>query len=77
MRHVHRHFKRLDTLLYMYNISFMIEDDGRIDITDLTLHPINEGIVDHNIIPEHSPLTDIAKLNVLKMLYADGLLVTD
>jgi len=74
IKHVHRHFKHLDELLYMYNITFLVADDGCIDITDLTLHPIIDGMVDHTIIPENAPLTAVAKLNVLKMLYDDGLL---
>ena len=77
-RHVHRHFKRLENLLYMYNITFSVEDDGFVHILGLTLHPITaEGIVDHNVIPENVELTSAVKLNVLRMLYADGIIVLD
>ena len=70
--YVHRHFKRLDALLYMYNIIFRLTEQGKIDVTKLTLHPVNAGIVDHNIIPDDVLLSDKARLNVLKMLYTDG-----
>ena len=72
--YIHRHFKQLDALLYMYNITFCLTKQGKIDIRKLTLHPINQGIVDHNIIPDDVLISDKAHFNVLKMLYADGVI---
>ena len=80
MKHVHRHFKRLENLLYMYNITFSVEaaDDGHIEILGLTLHPItDDGIIDHNVIPENVQITSAVKLNVLKMLEDDGVIVME
>ena len=76
MRHIHRHFRRLGNLLYMYNITFSVEDDGIVRVLSLTLHPVAEdGIVDHNVIPENAEITSAVKLNVLKILYGDGVIV--
>lgn len=80
MKHVHRHFKHLENLLYMYNITFCkdVAVGGAIEILDLTLHPVTaDGIIDHNVIPENVEITSAVKLNVLKMLIADGVIVLE
>jgi len=76
MRHVHRHFKLIEELLYMYNITFSTHEDGCIEIIDLTLHAVSaDGIADRNVFPENVEITTGIKLNVLKMLIADGVIV--
>lgn len=74
MKHVHRHFKRLDEVLYMYNITFS-KDNGYIKILSLTLHAIaTNGTVDHNVLPDNMEISADIKLAVLKMFIADGLI---
>lgn len=74
MKYVHRHLKRLDEVLYMYNITFC-KDNGYIKILSLTLHAITtDGTVDHNVLPDNVEISADIKLAVLKMFIADGLI---
>jgi len=74
MKYVHRHFKRLEEVLYMYNITFC-KDNGYIQILSLTLHAIStDGTVERNALPDNIEISADIKLAVLKMFIADGLI---
>ena len=71
--HVHRHFKIVDDTLFLFNISYEI-DDNLIILQNFTIHQIIDGIVGPNCVKkELSDYNPYALNNILQILHNDGI----
>jgi hypothetical protein len=71
---VHRHFKVIDDSIFLFNISYEVEEN-LIILKNFTIHPIVDGIVGPDCVKkELCEYSEYALSNILQILYRDGIL---
>ncbi len=69
---VHRHFRKSDDTLFLFNISYEI-NHGVIILRNFTMHKIENEIVGPNCVKHaEDDYTEYALANILQILYDDG-----
>jgi len=75
--HVHRHFKKIEDVMFLINITYLFED-MTIILQNFTMHAISsEGIIGENIVKRPLEEFDERTLNkVFEILNDDGVFDT-
>lgn len=71
-KYVHRHIEKIEENDFLHQVSYQLDDEGKIDIQKMTVHPIGKnGIIGENLGSSEIPNEFQKQLGIAILVYDD------